>query len=75
MSAYLNALAVDTMKNSTYLDAKLLFTSTIPTLHPLYIVLAIILFIADPLSFAEGEIGPLAAVALPSPLSGSNSTM
>ena len=33
--------------NNTHLDAKLLFTSTIPILHPLYIVVAIILLAND----------------------------
>ena len=34
-------------KTTTYLEAKLLFTRTIPTLHPLYMALAIILFTVD----------------------------
>jgi hypothetical protein len=43
----------------TYLDAKLLLTRTMPTLHPLYIELAIKLFMADPLSLSFEGMPPL----------------
>ena len=42
--------------NATHLDAKLLFTRTIPTLHPLYIALAIKLFMHDDRSPATASV-------------------